>query len=529
MDKLLSAVAKLLLWPRTLTIFDLELLSNHIGSGIQKLLEGECESDDLVSLSLTLLRPLATPSKPYGFTIHKESLEKRFLVQKRLIRRLIEENHAELAEMYAYVVIRMIFYLLTLYTISAGIQRIVPEPLKIKFEQGSLRTLVEMCKDSEFLETLGKLNLDKDLEFTLKSFIQMIKTTKNLLPEEAQRRLSSEIGEFFEEYVDINTIHTTIQELLRSDLPEHIKRRIVESAIYIVSILVREKVIGGEAVIENLTKLLRTVRKLTESITPQYRDILWDILSQLTDIIAEVHSGNTESAIQQLTELGRRILYEKYMSITMSERILMKTSNDTKSLIPPLVIAPMNLADTYQYVSISQIINEAIDSIINASSELRVFLNTLAVLSTEQITKFILSAQKEPLAGLALDFIVGSISAWLIDLIINYLAPKSKARKEIIEKILDILILYLSEILKKTKKLLESWSKPKYLRRFVGYHIYREYYFLSMRLTVVEDIKKDIPKAQQLLDLIEEISNLLESIYGPTKPKKEELTEEFIV
>jgi len=529
MEKHLSAIAKLLLWPRALTIFDLEIISKNIQGDIKEIVEGDKYPDDIVGLSLALLKPLASSRDTFGFTIHRDSLRRHMIIKKKIVKKLLADGYRNLAEMYAYVAVRIVFYLLTLYLVSAGIQKAFPGTIKIKFEQGSLRVLMDACRDPEFIDMLRELRLKKDLEFSVKSFVEMIKVTINLLPENTRKRLISEIGEFLEEPTDLDSIHHSVQEALESDLPEHIKRRIVESAMYIMGIVIREKFIHEKENAGKLVEMLGSVGNLVKPIVPEYRDILWEVVSILTSITTKIHKGDIDTAVKVLSELGERLLWEKYLNISMSERIAVKAPNDAKSLIPPIVVAPLNLVDVYQYVSLSHIINEIVDSIINVSSELRLILNTLIALDEDTLFDFLIKVSEDPFASLALDFVVGSFSGWLADLTINYLAPKLGARKELIGKIVRVLTRYLDEIYRKTKSLLEVWNDPEYLKKIVCYQLYREYYFLSMRLAVIEDIKKEVPQAKELMSLIEDISKLLDKIYEPIKPKKEEPVDEFIV
>lgn len=529
MEKHLSAIAKLLLWPRALTIFDLEIISKNIQGDIKEIVEGDKYPDDIVGLSLALLKPLASSRDTFGFMIHRDSLRRHMIIKKKIVKKLLADGYRNLAEMYAYVAVRIVFYLLTLYLVSAGIQKAFPGTIKIKFEQGSLRVLMDACRDPEFIDMLRELRLKKDLEFSVKSFVEMIKVTINLLPENTRKRLISEIGEFLEEPTDLDSIHHSVQEALESDLPEHIKRRIVESAMYIMGIVIREKFIHEKENAGKLVEMLGSVGNLVKPIVPEYRDILWEVVSILTSITTKIHKGDIDTAVKVLSELGERLLWEKYLNISMSERIAVKAPNDAKSLIPPIVVAPLNLVDVYQYVSLSHIINEIVDSIINVSSELRLILNTLIALDEDTLFDFLIRVSEDPFASLALDFVVGSFSGWLADLTINYLAPKLGARKELIGKIVRVLTRYLDEIYRKTKSLLEVWNDPEYLKKIVCYQLYREYYFLSMRLAVIEDIKKEVPQAKELMSLIEDISKLLDKIYEPIKPKKEEPVDEFIV
>lgn len=528
MDKSFWAAIKLLLHPRAITIFDLESLSQSVKTNIREILESK-KLDEITHLSLSLLKPIAKIEGLYNYTISKDSIERQIMLQKEIIRRLLAGGHAEIAEMCASVLIRMSYYFITLYLLSSGISKSSLEFIKINFEDGVLRTLMSIFEDPEFVKIARSLSLEKDLEFSLKALMQLIKSTINLLPDSSRKRITSELCEFLEYSQDLEALYKDLDKVLKSNVPERVKRRILENVIYLLGTVFRDELPHDGGRIKIILNFMKSIGDSARLLTPEFRDIIWDSINVLANTISKTCEGKIEEAVDQLSKFGEQVLRERYLAISMSERVAMKIPGDLRALLPPIIVAPINLIDIHQYINLTYLVNEAIDSLIDTSNELKLILNMLAVLSDKQLTDLLIKVHEDPLASLALSFLIGSVSSWLADLAIYYSAPRTESRRALLDRILRALIGYLRVVYERTESLSKIWSEPEYLRKIVFYHLYREYYFLSLRLFAIEDMKQDVPAAQELLSFSEKIAASLNRVYEFPREKKEEQVDEFII
>ncbi|MCR8487787.1 MAG: hypothetical protein NDP22_05220, partial [Crenarchaeota archaeon] len=60
------------------------------------------------------------------------------------------------------------------------------------------------------------------------------------------------------------------------------------------------------------------------------------------------------------------------------------------------------------------------------------------------------------------------------------------------------------------------------------YPLYRECYFLSLRLPAIENIKREVPLVQELLNLVRTIAEILSNVYEFPKEREEKTVDEFI-
>ncbi|MCR8454008.1 MAG: hypothetical protein NDP13_03365 [Crenarchaeota archaeon] len=529
MDKSFWAAIKLLLHPRAITIFDLELLSRNIKTDIKEIFKSE-RIDEITHLSLAALEPIAKFEAPYTtYVISKSSIERHIMLQKAIIERLLADGHIDLAEMFAFELIRMSYYFVTLYLVSSGTLVIPLEPAQVDFEQGALKAMISIFKDSKFLEITEKLGIGKNLDFSLKSLVQLVKSTINLLPSDSRERIVSELREYLEHPHDLETFYKGLEEALKSNIPAYLKRRIIiENAInYMLTVFRDELPYDGEK-IKTIINIMRNIGDFAKSLIPEFKDIIWDAINVLTNVVARAYEGKTVEVTDLLSKFGEHILREGYLSIPIGERVSLRTPDDLKALTPTITVAPVNLTDIYRCINLNHIVNESISNLMDISSELKLILSMLTALNEDQLTDLLIKIHEDPLASLALNFSIGSTSSWLADLIIDYSTPKTKPQRTIMERVLKVLIRYLKEIYERTESLSRIWSEPEYLRKITYYQLYRECYFLSLRLPAIENIKREVPLVQELLNLVRTIAEILSNVYEFPKEREEKTVDEFI-
>ncbi len=479
--------------------------------------------EKLAVIALSLFRPIAR-GKFRSVKILKKDLENWFNATIDLLRIMIEIKKNKIAKSIIRRFLSKFFYLLTIYTVWSN-----PLPSnrvlfgRGEFEKGALDFLLQIPTNKKFNDIINNLDLSKEIRFIFASYAitlqNALETTKNPDPD-----LMKKLEPILSKAMNIDDILAELENIGKRS-KDHI-RNLIYDVIYIITAMIKQKLIKEKTKIEELKRVLSRIGAYIESTKTEFEDIIWKCTLYINNCIEALFGDSIHDAVNSLRELGAIIINEKSTNTKLSERLLLRIHPETFALLPALIPININLVDELTNVSLNYFLNDLINETLGTMVELRILLSSILILDKDTIYKFLMESIRDPLASVALHFILGSLSAWLLESSITLSGGGQDI--SLLSNAIYVLYQYLKNIYELSENILKSVDSPLSKKIILSY-LLREFTFLAMRLNedAISLIKK-APKGKELMNLIEKISQILEEIFGATKEKKIERMEELI-
>lgn len=533
---------KLLLFPRSTTIWDLFLMLSESSINLKEILKdpynlGVNLRTKLIHLTLRHLKSLVKKS-PERIIINSNDLSYWLRNSSLILNTLIKLEEKESARALAFNFISTLFFLITVYVMkNINSNSEMLEFLDgFKFDEDAIKTLISVFNNKDWEENLTKLNII-DIFNLLTSFYSI--SIKKILEHsniDTKKKIFALIEPFlkFSDEKELLKLLDKVINLVISEKDSLLIRIIISSLTILIEGLSREILKTSDSTaVSYLKKFLEKIISFysLKDLYLVYRDFNVLGLETCVKILYDIINNDIDSALKTLNKLGHILLQEKTNLIGITEHTILKLPPETFSLTPPLTPPPIELRDRLSSSALLMIINEILDEVISSSIERKNILKSALILAPNNFKKFLFKAIVDPISSLALMFLIGIPSVLLFETIIFITAQRDeKFSAKIISTIIDTLNVLLSA----KKKILEHLEKkyfhdyPEYIE-LASFYVYRDIFFISLLMTDKTRQKLLRNKyGKKLIKILDDIYNYLEKIYGRAPiVKREDISELF--
>ncbi len=525
---------KLLTFPRLTTVYDIARIIESLTVEPKSLVSGnytslpEKPTIRLPHLAVMCFRPIIRRKKR-GFLARSDDIESWITRTVRIIETLLSLNEIKFARAISRQWINTYFYLLTMYALWNGLSPSQKEGIhRGEFEEKAFTILLNAMDDPLLLDIFERLGLRHEFEFSIGAYASALYSALSLASNESRNRLIRDLDKILTQREIFNKIMEMTEQKYVGSFES--AKFIVDNMTYALSNYIRGAIISEhEDHINNITTIIRILRNIMSTYDARYKDLVWLITSQISESILNALNNNIDKAVSILEGTGRKILDEALGSMKFDERIVLRLMPEAQALLPAFVPLPINLSDVLSSVSINHTLNDIVNEILGVFLETKMLLASIMLLDEKKMLDFLLSAMQKPLASATLIFLLGSPSAWLLESALTAVGMMPKKGKKTLSRVVRVLTDYIDDILKTTKRLIDTKLGFITGKRICASHLLRETSFLVLRLTN-EAVKaiEDIPNGKAFLSIVDSAVRYAEEIYGHPKIKKEEFVEELI-
>ena len=517
---------KYLFFPRLTDIGDLLYLLENSEISLQDLEENRIENiKKFEDVLLLLMKPFFIEENGKNFLTKKE-VERFVKIVKFLIEKLLDDGKKWEASLYFYKSLLQATFLLSCYCIwhadtKNALKNFFGEG---KFEKGALEILLNSFEQGIWLELAKKTGGESIFKLIMLSFFLSIENLLERMEDKSKNLIKEKISKLMD-FVSGRNLINLVEDALKNLEDNELLRKILSLILFsTLEALTFSK--GGEIIDkDSLNRVKEHLINVIEEVVSlkQYSKVVsleGTIYSSLYRGLKYVMGGEIEKFVEELIKLGEEILQIKLTRFNELETIFMQLPPEMGSItIPKMGKYEFDIIDHLKPEKMLSLTNEILSYITNWSREIKAFLRYFIINYIDKLEEFFSKWFDEPRIQVALNYIIGLPEIFLVETGLSFILEEKidKETEKIAEKMLKIANSLLRKRLDLTNKVLESkFGSLKYIKETAGFYLYRLLYLLSPRIHLpnVREKLESSKNGQELLQIVDKISNVLESIFG---------------